>query len=86
MSLPRPCVHPATHPGGARSKPRMHHRQLLRETLLQPADQLGCEADLRNQQQALPAGFQFARDQPQIDFRLAAAGNSLEQPGAITRG
>jgi hypothetical protein len=60
----------------------MDHCKPRAEALAQPADELRRERDFGNEQQRLPAALDFRGDQAQKHFRLAAAGDAVEQEGA----
>ncbi len=65
---------------------RMQHGDAVPETPLEPADELRREADLRHEEQRLPAARELLGDEPQVDFRLAAAGHPVQQPGREASG
>ena len=57
---------------------RVQYRQRAGQAFPEAGQQLGRQADFRNQCQRLSALCQHGFDQPQIDFGLAAAGHPFE--------
>ena len=56
------------------------------EAPFEAVQKLAGQRDFREHDQGLPAGFERARDSLEIDFRLARAGNAIEQSdGEILR-
>ncbi len=61
---------------------RVQHGELFAEAVAQSAHELRRQADLRHEQQSLPAGRELRRDEPQVDLGLAAARHAVQQIGA----
>ena len=57
----------------------MCNHRLKAKTVLKSAEQLWCQADLRHQQQCLPALLQDLLKQTQVHLGLTTAGNTIKQ-------
>ena len=63
-------------------EPGVQHRHRRVEALAEPRHQLRRQPDLRHQHQRPPPRGEHALDQPQVDLRLAAAGDAVQHEAA----
>ncbi len=75
------CRPPVALAGGFSQFAVQRHDRAFRKTRPDPPFELRRQIDFRHQQQHLPSGRQHPIDQAQINLRLAAAGDAMEQIG-----
>ena len=61
----------------------MQHRDPITQARAEVADELGCERDLRHQDEGAVPAVEDALDELHVNFRLAAAGHAQQQKALI---